>query len=232
MRQKSTVIASSRRGSEWVCWVWAIRGSFRRGFGWPPLYSQSTQHTSSVSVRSATLLLLRTLIPCVVASVVTSEFLSKELFVVTFLRCFRQVRGTARASFPGRSSFSLFACSLSAEVLLLSLRARSTNLLVSCLENSHAASVWICSETAILASADGFPLKKPSGSMGNMTFTAPRWYLPPTMLSALRMLWACTPTWMRAAPLLTSTETFTICCSITFSPSLSIPLVTVCLGSL
>src|SRR5215203_1325652 len=99
MRQKSTVIASSRRGSEWVCWVWAIRGSFRRGFGWPPLYSQSTQHTSSVSVRSATLLLLRTLIPCVVASVVTSEFLSKELFVVTFLRCFRQVRGTARASF-------------------------------------------------------------------------------------------------------------------------------------
>src|SRR5215213_9548175 len=46
MRQKSTVIASSRRGSEWVCWVWAIRGSFRRGFGWPPLYSQSTQHTS------------------------------------------------------------------------------------------------------------------------------------------------------------------------------------------
>src|SRR5829696_589587 len=48
MRQKSTVIASSRRGSEWVCWVWAIRGSFRRGFGWPPLYSQSTQHTPRV----------------------------------------------------------------------------------------------------------------------------------------------------------------------------------------
>src|SRR5829696_5654234 len=51
MRQKSTVIASSRRGSEWVCWVWAIRGSFRRGFGWPPLYSQSTQHTSSSTAR-------------------------------------------------------------------------------------------------------------------------------------------------------------------------------------
>ena len=36
-----------QEGSEWVCWVWAIRGSFCRGFGWPPLYRQSMQHTSS-----------------------------------------------------------------------------------------------------------------------------------------------------------------------------------------
>src|SRR5829696_9962680 len=45
MRQKSPVRASSRWGNEWVCWDRAIRGSFRRGFGWPPLYRQSMQHT-------------------------------------------------------------------------------------------------------------------------------------------------------------------------------------------
>ena len=36
-------------GSEWVCWGRAIRGSFRRGFGWPSLYRQSMQHTSRAS---------------------------------------------------------------------------------------------------------------------------------------------------------------------------------------
>ncbi len=35
----------SRWTSGGVCWGRAIRGSFRRGFGWPPLYRQSTQHT-------------------------------------------------------------------------------------------------------------------------------------------------------------------------------------------
>ena len=45
--EKHGLRASSRWGSEWVCWCRAIRGSFRRGFGWPSLYPQSMQHTSS-----------------------------------------------------------------------------------------------------------------------------------------------------------------------------------------
>jgi thioredoxin-dependent peroxiredoxin len=30
-----------------VCCAWAIRDTFRMGFGWPSLYRQSTQQTSS-----------------------------------------------------------------------------------------------------------------------------------------------------------------------------------------
>ena len=30
-----------------VCYAWAIRDTFRVGFGWPSLYRQSTQQTSS-----------------------------------------------------------------------------------------------------------------------------------------------------------------------------------------
>src|SRR4051812_38294901 len=46
MRQNRTVIASSREARVGLCCGWAIRGSFRRGFGWPPFYSQTTQHSS------------------------------------------------------------------------------------------------------------------------------------------------------------------------------------------
>jgi hypothetical protein len=38
--------ASSVRRRRGVGWGRAIRGSFRRGFGWPPLYRQSMQHSS------------------------------------------------------------------------------------------------------------------------------------------------------------------------------------------
>src|SRR5687767_3618678 len=40
-------MASSREARVGVCCAWAIRGSFRWGIGWPSLYRQSTQHTSS-----------------------------------------------------------------------------------------------------------------------------------------------------------------------------------------
>src|SRR4051812_37150551 len=38
MRQNRTVIASSREARVGVCCGWVIRGSFRRGVGWPPFY--------------------------------------------------------------------------------------------------------------------------------------------------------------------------------------------------
>jgi hypothetical protein len=70
----------------------------------------------------------------------------------------------------------------------------------------------------IPAEADGLIEKKPSGAMGKTTLTSPRGYLPPTTLSASRMLCARTPTLKRVVPLLTSTEILTIlCCSITYS---------------
>src|SRR5829696_7415234 len=48
MRQNKTVIAPSREVRVGVCCGWAIRGTFRRGVGWPSLYRQSMQHSSSV----------------------------------------------------------------------------------------------------------------------------------------------------------------------------------------
>src|SRR3954451_23223559 len=47
MRQKSTTTASSVVARRGVVFGWAIRGSFRWGFGWPPFYSQTMQHSSS-----------------------------------------------------------------------------------------------------------------------------------------------------------------------------------------
>src|SRR3954451_13170467 len=46
MRQKSTTTASSVVARRGVVFGWAIRGSFRWGFGWPPFYSQTMQHSS------------------------------------------------------------------------------------------------------------------------------------------------------------------------------------------
>src|ERR671920_2408738 len=48
--QNRIVIASSREARVGVCCAWAIRGTFRWGFGWPPFYRQSTQQTSREAV--------------------------------------------------------------------------------------------------------------------------------------------------------------------------------------
>src|SRR5215203_6754979 len=48
MRQNKTVIAPSREVRAGVCCGRAIRGTFRRGVGWPSLYRQSMQHSSSI----------------------------------------------------------------------------------------------------------------------------------------------------------------------------------------
>lgn len=46
MRQNSTVTATSRRAARGVVFGWAIRGSFHWGFGCPPFYRQTSQHSS------------------------------------------------------------------------------------------------------------------------------------------------------------------------------------------
>src|SRR5829696_2123465 len=51
MRQNSTVTASSEQAARGVVFGWAIRGSFRRGFGWPPFYRQTSQHSSRAANR-------------------------------------------------------------------------------------------------------------------------------------------------------------------------------------
>jgi hypothetical protein len=57
--------------------------------------------------------------------------------------------------------------------------------------------------------APGSSTKKPSGSIGNFTSASPTGYRSRTRLSARRMLSARTATEKRAAPLRTSTQTFT-----------------------
>jgi hypothetical protein len=76
--------ATSRWENQWVCWVWAIRGSFRRGFGWPPLYRQSMQQTSSLNgfaywLLAATLSKRTSLLPSLFSKV---QKLSSERFVL------------------------------------------------------------------------------------------------------------------------------------------------------
>src|SRR5829696_9021951 len=56
MRQNSTVTASSEQAARGVVFGWPIRGSFRRGFGWPPFYRQTSQHSSRVPIHQLRLI--------------------------------------------------------------------------------------------------------------------------------------------------------------------------------